>query len=88
VWHLYARLAGAQRFREALINGHQNLVSVESAVIHRVGASRREHGDAYAHRLIALHLAGWLEPRFEVWIYRRIQELPRTTGTGPSPAVQ
>lgn len=85
-WHRYARLVSAQRFRAALTHKHQNLVYVEPVVIHRVGAKQGERGDVYAHRLIALHLAGWLSVEFELWMYQRIEELMRTGTTSLSPA--
>ena len=33
------------------------------------------YGGTYAHKDIALHFCGWLDPRFQVWMMKALSEL-------------
>lgn len=43
------------------------------------------YGGTWSHQKLALKFAGWLDPRFELWVYDRIEELLRHGTTAINP---
>jgi hypothetical protein len=42
-----------------------------------IESSAGNQGGTWAHQKLALKFAAWLNPRFELWVYDRIEELLR-----------
>jgi hypothetical protein len=79
-WYEYVRTAGAIRFREALSAkpGIPRFGSGDDDDDGLVVTTRDEggqRGHTFVDRRIALHCAAWIDPRFEVWVYGKIEEL-------------
>jgi hypothetical protein len=68
----YLSLARTKRFVETL--AHQTGIS-GSMLIRKQYRTKTAGGFIYAHRLIALHCAAWLESEFEIWIFEKLEEL-------------
>ncbi|MCL6103695.1 MAG: phage antirepressor KilAC domain-containing protein [Bacteroidetes bacterium] len=57
-----------KRFIEAL---EETVIDIPITEIKQGGSTQ----GTWAHQKLALKFAGWLDPRFELWIYDRIEEL-------------
>jgi len=64
----FLRTDQTQRFIEAL---EESLTPQICVIKTEVG----KQGGTWAHQKLALKFAGWLDPRFELWVYDRIEQL-------------
>lgn len=74
----FLRTDQTQRFIEAL---EESLTPQICVIKTEVG----KQGGTWAHQKLALKFAGWLDPRFELWVYDRIDELLRHGATVINP---
>jgi hypothetical protein len=50
-------------------------LEAENSPLVRTKRGRDDSGATWMHRVLALKFAGWLDARFEVWIYRTIEQV-------------
>jgi len=66
--HSFLRTKPTRRFIEALKETTPNICGVTTV-------NGGTNPGTWAHQKLALKFAGWLDPRFELWVYDRIEEL-------------
>lgn len=77
----FLRTAGTKAFILALEEDYKEQGSPRQ-VLHIVqGGDQLELQGTWMDEHLALKFAGWLEPRFEVWVYKKIRELLQTGKT-------
>jgi hypothetical protein len=74
-WSEYRRLPSTTRFVEAL---PADQGKSRSSLIVQTGGTG---GHTFTDKRIALHLAAWISPEFEVWVFDQIEESVRTEAT-------
>jgi hypothetical protein len=77
----FLRTAGTKAFILALEEDYREQ-GVPKTVLHVVQDGKQlELQGTWMDEHLALKFAGWLEPRFEVWVYKKIRELLQTGKT-------
>jgi len=69
----FTRNQGTQNFiKECLKNENSRFLGIEKEEDLYVS---KQNSGTYFHRILALKFAGWLDPGFELWVYRKIEEI-------------